>query len=272
MRVDLHIHTTASDGAWSPERVVRGAREGGLDLIAIADHDTTSGYSTAERTGREVRVQVVPAVEVSATHDKTDIHILGYFVDSDSPGLLAQTSATGDTRVRRMKEMVGRLRSVGIAITYEDVIEVAGPDRGSLARPHLAKALVRRGAARNVQDAFDRYIADGSPFYLPVDVMSPRRAVQVIREAGGIAVWAHPPFRLLDPMLPSLVRAGLGGLEVYRPSHGPGDVLRLEELCRTHGLLMSGGSDWHNPDSGKALGDFFVDAFEIEPLLEAGGI
>lgn len=170
-----------------------------------------------------------------------------------------------------MKEMVGRLRGVGVELDFDDVLKAAGPDRVSVGRPHLARALVAVGAARSVQDAFNRYIADDRRCYVPVDLVTPTEAVSVILEAGGIPVWAHPPAHLAEVLLPSLVGAGLRGLEVYRPSHTPGEILRLEELCHAHDLLASGGSDWHSPDSGSALGDFFVDAFEIEALLDEGG-
>lgn len=271
MRIDLHIHTTASDGAWSPRKVVREAGRGGLDLIAIADHDTTQGFAAAERVGVEERVQVVPAMEISATYGRTDVHILGYFIDPEAPAVRRHAAEAGTSRDRRMREMVGRLRGEGVAIGLEEVLGVAGPDRVSVGRPHLARALVNTGAAVSVQDAFDRYIGDGCPSYVPVDVTSPQAAVRLVLEAGGVPVWAHPPSSHVDGLLAPLMGAGLRGLEVYRPSHSPAKILRLEELCRAHDLIMSGGSDWHTPETGAKLGDFYVDAFEIEPLLEAGG-
>ena len=271
MRVDLHIHTTASDGAWSPEKVVHGARAGGLDLIAITDHDTTAAFEEAHRAGMDARVQVAPAIELSATHNQRDVHVLGYFIDPRSSVLINHRSTAGERRENRMREMVGRLHGRGLRIAYDDVLTAAGPGRGSIGRPHLARALVANGEARSVQDAFNRLIGDNRPGYVPVAVLTPVKAVELVLAAGGLPVWAHPPFKILDECLPRLVGAGLRGLEVYRPSHSPGDVIKLEELCRAHGLLMSGGSDWHSPDSGHSIGDYYVDAYEIEPLLEEGG-
>ena len=271
MRVDLHIHTTASDGAWSPTEVVRGAMEGGLDLIAIADHDTTVAFDAAHEAGIGARVQVTPAIELSATHNRWDVHVLGYFIDPHSSVLDSHRKSAGGRRENRMREMVGRLRGRGLRIDYDDVLVAAGPERDSIGRPHLARALVANGEAVSLQDAFDRLIANGHPGYVPLEVLTPVGAVELVLAAGGLPVWAHPPLKLLDELLPRLVGAGLRGLEVYRPSHGPGYVIRLEELCRAHGLLVSGGSDWHSPDSGHKLGDYYVDAHEIESLLEAGG-
>ena len=272
MRVDLHIHTTASDGAWSAEAVVRAAAEGGLDVIAVTDHDTTAAFAAAEAVGRELQVQVIPALEVSSTYAGRDVHILGYFVDPDADAVRRHGAHATKRREERMREMVGRLDDEGISVTYEAVETAAGPDRVVIGRPHLARALVAAGHASSVPDAFDRLIGDTSPSFVPTRMLAPAGAVELVSAAGGIPIWAHPPGDLVDALLPGLVRSGLRGLEVYRPSHKRNDVLRLEALCKSGGLLMSGGSDWHTPDAGSALGDFFVDAGEVEALLAAGGI
>jgi len=272
VKVDLHIHTSASDGAWSAEAVVRRAASGGLDVIAIADHDTTASFSVAEAVGSEVRVQVIPAIEVSSTYNGRSIHILGYFVDPVSEVILNHRVHATKHREARMREMLNRLTEAEILVTYEDVKTEAGPDGGVLGRPHLAKALVKAGYATSVPDAFNSLIGNESQFCVPTDLLEATEAVQLILASGGIPVWAHPPRDIFDALLPELISSGLRGIEVYRPSHSPKDVTRLEAVCSKEGLLTSGGSDWHTPDSGRSLGDFFVDAVEIEDLLRVGGV
>lgn len=272
MRLDLHIHTTASDGAWTPEKVVAAARRGGLDMIAIADHDTTAAVIPAQAFAADSDVQVIPAIEVSSTHEAREVHILGYFVDPHSRTLLAHTQRAFGRREARMREMVARLAEQGIDVSFEQVEAAAGPDRVNMGRPHLARALVAAGHVSSVIEAFNTLIGDRHAAFVPTGLLDPFQAVELILEAKGLPVWAHPPTDLLDALLPRLVRAGLRGLEVYRPSHGRQDVLRLEAICRTSALLMSGGSDWHTPESGTVLGDFHVSGDEVQKLLAAGGI
>lgn len=272
MRLDLHIHTTASDGAWSPEEVVRGARRGGLDVIAIADHDTVAAVHPARAAGANADVQVIPALEASSTWQSREIHILGYFVDPDAPVLVRHTRKAGELREARMREILAKLAVQGIEISFEEVEEAAGTHRVNIARPHLARALVNRGFATSVTDAFASLIGDHCAAFVPTRLVVPEEAVALILESGGIPVWAHPPGDVMDVLLPRLMQAGLRGLEVYRPSHDRNDVLRLEAVCRSTGLLCSGGSDWHTPEGGTALGDFHVTADEVEELLAEGGI
>lgn len=272
MRVDLHIHTNASDGAWPPARVVEAAAAGGLDVIAVSDHDTTAGVAEAQEAARSHRVQVIPALEMSTTWEGREIHVLGYFVDPEDPGLVAHRGWARSRRRARMEEMVERLVDDGFDVTMDEVDEAAGEEAGSLVRPHLARVLVERGHVGSVGEAFDRLIGDDHPAFVPTRLMDPVRAVEMIHEAGGIAVWAHPPMELVDVLLPVLEKGGLDGLEVYRASSRRNAVVRLEAACRARGFLKSGGSDWHTPDSGWALGDFHVDAAEVAELLDRGGI
>ena len=251
---------------------MRGAAAGGLDLIAITDHDTTASVSAAQAVGNDVRVQVIPAIEVSSTHAGRDVHVLGYFVDTEADALQRHEVRATTRREERMREMVERLAEEGISIGYEDVETAAGPDRVAIGRPHLARALVAAGHATSVPDAFDRLIGDASPSFVPTHLLQPRDAVELVLASGGVPVWAHPAGDMVDELLPQLIDVGLGGLEVYRPSHRKNDVLRYEAICRAAGLMVSGGSDWHTPDARTALGDFFVEASEVEALLAAGGI
>lgn len=272
MRLDLHIHTSASDGAWSAEKVVSGAVGGGLDVIAIADHDTTAAVRAAQAAGANRNLQVIPALEVSSTWQGREIHVLGYFVDPDAPALVAHGERAVTLRRERMKEMISRLAEGGIEVSFEDVETAAGPDRVNLGRPHLAKVLVAGRHVSSVSEAFDRLIGDNHRAFVPTRLLDPSGAVTLILEGGGLPVWAHPPSDLIDTLLPGLMRAGLRGLEVYRPTHSRTDLIRLEGICRSTGLVMSGGSDWHTPDSGVALGAFHVTGDEVERFLSAGGM
>jgi 3',5'-nucleoside bisphosphate phosphatase len=272
MRLDLHIHTTASDGAWTPEQVVKGARRGGLDVIAVADHDTVAAVATARTAAAGLDVQVIPALEASSTWENREIHILGYFVDPGVPTLVEHTRRAAELRESRMREILAKLSGQGIGVSFEEVEAAAGAHRVNIGRPHLARALVKRGFAGSVTEAFQNLIGDHCPAFVPTRLVAPEEAVRLITESGGIPVWAHPPGDLMDALLPRLMNAGLRGLEVYRPSHDRNDVVRLEAVCRSTGLLRSGGSDWHSPDGGNALGDFHVTADEVERLLAAGGM
>jgi predicted metal-dependent phosphoesterase TrpH len=272
MRLDLHIHTTASDGAWPAEAVVRGAAEGGLDVISITDHDTTAGLDAAHEAARDLDLQVIDGIEVSSTYHGRDVHVLGYFIDRGTAAIQSYGVRAERRREERMREMIDRLGAQGINVPFEEVEAAAGPDRVVIGRPHLARALVELGHATSVPDAFQWLIGDDSEAFVPTQLLDPVQAVELILEGGGVPVWAHPPGDLVDVLLPSMKEAGLRGLEVYRPRHRRSQVLRYEAVCRSAGLLMSGGSDWHTPDAGSSLGDFHVTGDKVEDLLEAGGL
>ena len=175
-------------------------------------------------------------------------------------------------REARMHEMLEKLAGLGIEVPFEAVEQAAGPDRVALGRPHLAQALVAGGHVSSVPAAFDTLIADGGPAFVPTHVITPMQAIEIILEAGGLPVWAHPPGDVIDVLLRPMMDAGLRGLEVYRPRNRRDHVLRLEQICRSTGLLRTGGSDWHGPQAGAALGDFYVSSDEIARFLDAGGL
>ncbi len=272
MKLDLHVHTSASDGACDPKEVVALASQAGLDVVSITDHDTVAGLPGALEASVGQSVHVIPGVEMSSTLQDREYHVLGYFVDPDAPALKGHERTALEGREQRMIEMVARLRRQGLLVDYDDVLEQAGPDRSAIARPHLARALVAKGFASSTPDAFDRLIGDGHPAHVPTCLSTPAEAIQVILDSGGIPVWAHPPTAVRSRMLPDLVRAGLRGLEVYRPRSRPDHILGLEQAARASDLLMTGGSDWHTSDGGAELGDFFVTEDEVAKLLEAGGM
>ena len=271
MRLDLHLHSLASDGSESPTRVIETAAAVSLDVIALTDHDTTEGVASAREAARYLPVEVIAGIEVSTTHGGMELHILGYFVDPSAPRLKAHETRAKNVREERMREMIRRLATEAVEVSFDDVVEAAGPTRHSLGRPHLARALVRAGYVTTISEAFDRYIGNGHAAYIPTALVTPEEGIAIILAAGGIPVWAHPPFEAINSVLPQLVQAGLRGLEVYRPRTPADKILRLERSAKSVGLLVSGGSDWHGPDSG-TLGGFYVTGEEVAKLLEAGGI
>ena len=272
MRLDLHMHSSASDGSWAPGQVVEGALRGGLDVMALTDHDTITGVEAAFDAARGHPIEVIPALEVSTTLEERELHILGYFVDPSDAALRRHDGLAGERRAQRLEEMVDRLADQGVEVSFDAVVEKAGAEASSLGRPHLARVLQDAGYVDSVPEAFDRFIGNEHPAYIPTRLLDPESAIQMIHGAGGVAIWAHPPMWLLDELLPELVRWGLDGLEVYRPRNLPDRVKELEAAARGAGLtLLSGGSDWHSPEDGE-LGDFVVDSRQIPQLLERGGM
>ena len=264
MRHDLHIHTTASDGVLSPEQIVRNAVAGGLHVIAITDHDTTNAVRAAQAEAEQVGLQVIPGAEVSSTWQGREIHILGYGLDLESAAVRDIDLRARQRRIDRMEEMVVNLRGQEVPVSMDDVVEAAGPDHHMIGRPHLAAALVELGHASSVADAFDRWIANHHPAFVPTELGGPEEAVELIRDAGGVAVWAHPPTDTLEPLLPGLVAAGLRGLEVFRPSNSGRTTRQLRAAAEEHGLLVSGGSDWHNEERNDPLGAFWVTSGQLK--------
>ena len=268
MRVDLHMHTTFSDGVLPPEEVVARAVAGGLDAIAITDHDNALGVRPAQRAARG-RIRVIAGVELSSRWRGDSIHVLGYFVDPDADSLTAHYHALHERRHVRMRRIVARLCDQGVRLPLERVGDQRASGRVPYTRPHLARALVREGYASTVSDAFDRYIGADCPAYVLVESPTPEEVIESIRAAGGLAVWAHPPLRHMEELLPRMVGAGLGGVEVYRPwSRG----VRAAVAARTReaGLFATGGSDWHGREGDGELGDFFVRGEDVRDFLLAG--
>ncbi|MYI07199.1 MAG: PHP domain-containing protein [Gemmatimonadetes bacterium] len=269
MRVDLHMHTTFSDGIRPPEEVVELAIAGGLDVISITDHDNSLGVASARRAA-EGRIRVIPGIEMSSRWNGESIHILGYFVDPAAAALTAHYRSLLERRHIRMSRIVGRLADQGIRLTLDQVDGQRASDRVPYTRPHVARALVRDGYATSVTDAFDRYIGSDCPAYVLVESPTPEEVIGSIRAAGGVAVWAHPPLRHMAELLPRLVTAGLRGVEVFRPW-----ARRVREAVASHarraGLFATGGSDWHGRAGDGELGDFFVRGEDVREFLEAGG-
>lgn len=272
MRLDLHMHTTASDGAFAPSEVVRSALEGGLDVISITDHDTTSGIAPALQEAKGSGLRVLTGTELSSTHGGQELHILGYGIDPAAEGISAHRARARDLRIGRMHEMIERLASLGVHLDYEQVERHSGPGGEMVGRPHLAQALVEIGAVPSFRAAFDRYIANGGPAYVPTELQTPAEAIETIAEAGGLAVWAHPPASVLHDVLPGLVDEGLAGLEVYRPLNSDAWIWELEESAKHFDLVTTGGSDWHNLERNPPLGAWHLESDQIPQFVEMMGL
>lgn len=246
MKVDLHLHSTASDGTLSPGALVRRAAEEGFTTLALTDHDTVAGIAEAQAAAREAGIRLIPGVELSCGAQK-EIHILGYGIDPQDEPLLAFSRHRREEREARAQKMVERLAQAGMPIPLSRVHELA---RGVVARPHVARALVEAGYASSVSDAFDRFLVPGKCGYVPREDVRVAQAVALIHGAGGIAVLAHPmQLKLGDMAIDALVREwkgqGLDGLEVYHPSAQNNHAAMLLHLARREGLLVTGGSDFH---------------------------
>lgn len=248
MRIDLHTHSTASDGVLAPAALVEFAREQGLDLIALTDHDTTAGIAEAQAEGQRVGVTVIGGIEINTDlpGGGGEAHVLGYFIDRDDPNVQHTLTILRDARERRGERMVEQLRAQGLDISWDRVREIA---QGSVGRPHVAKALIERGYAQDVSDAFDRWLSRGRPGYVARLKLSPEDAVRFIRSGRGVPVLAHPVGvpELEDRLLPAMVEAGMLGLECYYGEYDESTVQHLLTLAARYHLIATGGSDYHGP-------------------------
>jgi len=240
-RADLHTHTTASDGMLSPAELVQLAQDSGLEVMAVTDHDTTEGVAEALSWARDTSVMVVPGVELNARTPHGEAHILGYFVNHNDPLLCRRLRERRLARDERGEAMVRRLGELGVNLSWERVQDIAGG--GSVGRPHVALALVEAGYAEDVDGAFRDLIGKGAPAYIPTPSLTAEEAVRWVLEANGVPVLAHPITVLQS--LPSLIRAGLVGLEVYYGAYTRQDMAFLAEVAEEYGLLQTGGTDFH---------------------------
>jgi predicted metal-dependent phosphoesterase TrpH len=266
MRADLHAHTTASDGSLSPSALVGLARDVGLDVLAVTDHDSVAGIPEALAAARGTPVRLVPAVELSAVWEGRDVHVLGYFVDFEDRVLLRHLIDLREARLRRAETIVASLTDAGYNIDIQDVLALAAG--GSVGRSHVARALVNQGHAATVSDAFTRFLGRGCPFYVPKDVRSPVEVLDVVQSAGGVPVLAHPGVTKVDALITPLVVAGLGGIEAYHAEHTAEQRAHYAWLARSLGLVATGGSDYHGTGTpGVQLGSVDVPQVEVERLL-----
>ncbi len=249
--VDLHIHSIHSDGVLSPVQIVDRAVALRLTAISITDHDTVAGIGPLIDAARD-RIEVIPAVEMSSTLDRLDIHILGYYIDHRIDGLRTYLEKYRQFRDERARKIIRNLAADGVAIDYEQVLNLA--HNGSLGRPHLAEALLQNGYVHSISEAFARYLGYQSPYYEPKMNISPREVMGIIRHSGGIPVIAHPANLLSTGLIYQLIMDGAGGIEVWHPEHNRRQEQEIHELAIKNGLAMTGGSDYHGYQSGSEIG------------------
>ncbi|MBI2844351.1 MAG: PHP domain-containing protein [Armatimonadetes bacterium] len=271
-RADLHIHTTASDGALSPTQVVEEAANIGLAAIAISDHDTVDGIDEAMAAAGVGNVEVIPAVEINTDLGPSEVHILGYFVDWRSERLRGHLLELRRARLERGKKMVGKLQTLGVPVTFERVLEIAG--RGSVGRPHVAQAIVEVSSVQSIGEAFARFLVRGAPAYVERTKLTPFEAVAIVVASGGVACLAHPGKSGRDHIIPMLVKSGLRAIEVYHSDQYPESSQRYHAVARKLGLIETGGSDAHgfDPDYGTSIGSTTVDMRVVEDLRRAAAV
>jgi len=248
MRIDLHLHTAASDGLLEPAALVQAVRAAQVEVFSVTDHDTVDGLDDAKRAADDLGLTLVPGVELSAYWGRVEFHILGYFIDPGNTALRAFLGDTREARHARLHAMLSRLQAMGMGVPAADVL--ARAKNGNVGRPHLARALVERGFVGSADEAFDRYLGADKPAYVARPDVTVQDAIDVIRKAGGIASLAHPGLHNRDEAIPDLIAAGLTAIEVYHPKHAFGRAGRYRRLARRHALLATGGSDFHGVSEG----------------------
>lgn len=269
MRIDLHVHSNNSDGAFPPAEVARIARNDGLDVIALTDHDSTAGVAEAKRAGEPLGLDVIAGCEVSAVWAGGPCHVLGYWLDTEHERLNQELALIRDDRVWRAEQIVERLRALGVDVTFERVLEIAKGE--SVGRPHIAQAMVEAGVVKRTTDAFTpEWIADKGRAYVEKRALTPEGAVELINEAGGVAVLAHAIWLHDDPeqLIRTLTGLGMAGLEVDHPDHEPEVRERFRALAKDLNLVPTGSSDWHGNAHGGKIGENTTSPENLEALNE----
>lgn len=249
--LELHCHTTYSDGTLTPTQLVEAAVAAGVKALAITDHDTLSGWDEAFAAAQQHSIEIVPGLELSTVYNDRSMHILGFYPDRAKLEAPLQERVAG--RHRRAQQMIEKLAALGYPVELPQMSDNMAPGR-----PHIAAALVRAGYIHTPQEAFERWLSDDGPAFVQYEKFSAQEGIALLRQCGAVPVWAHPClFRagLVEDILPELVQAGLMGVEVYHPSHSIEQRLHLEALCQQYGLLMTGGSDYHGPHADAASDD-----------------
>ncbi|MGH7681549.1 MAG: PHP domain-containing protein [Candidatus Eiseniibacteriota bacterium] len=266
--IDLHLHSTASDGSYPPETVVAMAERNGIRVLALTDHDSIDGLAVAEERASSAGIRVIPGVELSVSESEFDVHLLAYGFDPTDKGFVAALAQYRDSRRERGRKILARLKGLGIRIAMEEVEEIA--HGGALGRPHVAEALMRGGHVDTFHEAFQRYLGHHAPAYVPKRAVKLEEAVGIVRDAGGVTALAHPGTLNRDHLIAGWARRGLDGIEVWHSKHGPADIARYQEIARRNNLLMTGGSDYHGertPDV--TIGGAAVPESILAPLDEA---
>ena len=268
--IDLHMHTTASDGRCSPGELVTRAWSVGIRTMSVTDHDTMAAVPAVTEAASALDMTVIPGIEITSVHAGKDVHVLAYFLPESAPGLREMLSTQRQQRIDRAVEIGNRLAQLGVPIDVQALVETASARGGkSLARPQIAQALITAGHVSSVAEAFDRYLGEDSPAYVPHRGASPHEVVRLITAGGGIASLAHPGYRPKDEIIPELVEAGLPAIEVYHSSHDEAAQAHYLAMARHYGLVPTGGSDYHGEGARRA--EFFgvvnLPAEHLEALL-----
>jgi predicted metal-dependent phosphoesterase TrpH len=252
--IDLHMHTTASDGTCTPADLLEHVRRACIDTFAVADHDTVGAVEECVALAERAGLRCIPAVEITAVHEGKDVHMLGYFVDVQSPSLRTFLEEGRTDRLRRARAMSERLAELGVPIDMDRLLEDAGgPNSGkAIARPVVARALVAAGHVSSVQEAFDRFLAEGRPAYCARIGASPAEVVRIIGNAGGVASLAHPGPLKKDSLLEALASQGLTAVECFHSEHDEETTQKYLDLARRLDLAVTGGSDFHGPGTRRA--------------------
>ncbi|MCE2542362.1 MAG: PHP domain-containing protein [Acidobacteria bacterium] len=250
--IDLHLHSTASDGALDPPALVSRVRAAGVRTLSLTDHDTMEGVPAAAAAAAEMGLEFIPGVEITAVLDRRDCHILGYFLAVEPPGLVRFLGAQRTARLDRARAIAAKLARLRVPIDIETLIRKAESVRMVVTRPLIARALVEAGHAGSMQETFDRWLGDGRPAFVSREGHSPAEVVRKIAATGGVAVLAHPGLLRRDELIPGLARAGLGGIEAHHSDHARPERARYAALAARHGLAVSGGSDYHGDHHHRA--------------------
>lgn len=276
MKTDLHIHTYYSDGVFSPEKIVDTAIDVGLQVIALTDHDNVLSYKVAKdylkKENKEDKLEIIQGVEINTLYKNYEVHILGYFMNTQDGDFQNLLKTQQQARVKQTKEIISLLdKKEGIKIKFEDIVKQVA-EGGSIGRPHIAKAITNAGGTSNVMEAYAKYIHDDSPVYVPRKTVTPQDAVEIIYDAGGIPVIAHPhDLDIAEDLIKELMQYGLRGIEAYHRKHSPACVEYFSSMAEELGLIVTGGSDFHAPNimNGQIiLGKNFVPEWVYEKLIE----
>ena len=276
MKSDLHIHTYYSDGVFSPEKIVDTALDVGLEAIAITDHDNVLAYDVAQKyiknKNLENKLEIIRGIEINTLYKNYEVHILGYFMDVKNSDFQSMLKMQQQARIKQTKEIISLLaKKEGIKIKFEDIKKLVA-EGGSIGRPHIAKAIMNAGGTTNVMDAYAKYINDDSPVYVQRKTVSPQDAVEIIYDAGGIPVIAHPhDIDIAENLIKDLMNYGLRGIEAYHRKHSPACVEYFSSMAEELGLIVTGGSDFHAPNimNGQiVLGKNFVPDWVYDKLVQ----
>ncbi len=251
MFADLHLHTIFSDGTYTPEELAAHGKRVGLEAMALTDHDTIEGCERMAAACKLQEIEFIPGTELTAEVNGVELHLLGYFIDVKNSKFLAETAKFQTVRQDRICEMVARLNQINVPLRAESVFKIA--NCRSPGRPHVGRALIQGGFCRSMEEAFDRFLKKGKPAWVPKFKISAFDAIELVHEAGGLAVMAHPGLNRTDSIIPALVEAGMDGIECFHSKHPPKTSEHYLQLAAKHTLLVTGGSDCHGMSKGRPL-------------------